>query len=326
MLVIRHDEVRDILHGAEDAVQDLVRATYRQHDAGETVVPHSTFLRFPGESVNRIIGLPAFVGGDQPIAGIKWVASFPGNLGKGLPRASATIVLNSMDTGRPVAFMEGAQISAARTAASAAVAARILTGPDPVRSIAVIGCGLINLEVLRFLPDVSQLTLFDLSRPSAEAFGERARDLLPGLDVRVAATAAEAVAAAGVVSLATTAVEPHMTLDGARPGAVVLHLSLRDLTPETVLAARNVVDDVDHVLRERTSPHLAEQATGDRAFIHATLGGLLRGTATLPGGDSPIIFSPFGLGALDLALARYVLEQAVARGSGLAVGAFQQPA
>ncbi|WP_049563520.1 2,3-diaminopropionate biosynthesis protein SbnB [Nonomuraea sp. SBT364] len=325
MLVIRHDEVRDILRGAEQAVLELVRDTYREHDAGETVVPHSTFLRFPGESANRIIGLPAFVGGEQPIAGIKWVASFPGNLGRGLPRASATIVLNSMETGRPLALMEGAQISAARTAAATAVAAQTLAGPDPVRSISMIGCGLINFEVLRFLPGLSALTLFDVSRARAEAFGARARQALPALDVRIAATSAEAVAAAGVLSLATTAIEPHMTLDGARPGAVVLHISLRDLTPETVLAARNVVDDVDHVLRERTSVHLAELATGDRAFVHATLGGLLRGTTTLPGGGSSIIFSPFGLGALDLALARYVLEQALARNSGLAVEAFQQP-
>lgn len=327
MLIIRHDDVREILHGAEAAVLELVRETYRRHDEGATAVPHSTFLRFPGDRTNRIIGLPAHVGGDSPAAGIKWVASFPANLGAGLPRASATIVLNSMATGRPEAFLEGAQISAARTAASAAAAAgTLLDGPGP-DGVSMIGCGLINFETLRYLaatfPAIPELTLFDASPERAKDFAGRAAALLPGVAVRIAAGADEAVAAHDLLSIATNVTEPHLTLSGIRPGAVVLHISLRDILPETILTARNVVDDVDHAVRERTSLHLAELNTGTRDFVHATLGGLLRGTATLPAGTgSPVIFSPFGLGALDIALARYVEAEARGRGRGIEIEDF----
>jgi ornithine cyclodeaminase len=84
------------------------------------------------------------------------------------------------------------------------------------------------------------------------------------------------------------------------------------------LAAQNVVDDADHVCREETSLHLAEQLSGSRGFISASIGGLLRDPASFrrePG--KVVIFSPFGLGILDIALARYVLSQAVRGNLGL---------
>ena len=65
MLIVRHHEVRDILAGRAGEVIDIVRAAYRLHDEGRTVVPHSTFLRPPSvpgkpDPGNRIIGLPAY--------------------------------------------------------------------------------------------------------------------------------------------------------------------------------------------------------------------------------------------------------------------------
>lgn len=82
---------------------------------------------------------------------------------------------------------------------------------------------------------------------------------------------------------------------------------LRDLAPEVLLASANLVDDVDHCLKANTSPHLVEQRTGSRDFLLGTLDDVLSGRVSPPA-DRPLVFSPFGLGVLDLAVGAFVHE------------------
>ncbi|MEV4070002.1 2,3-diaminopropionate biosynthesis protein SbnB [Nonomuraea fuscirosea] len=327
MIIIRHEDVETILTGREAELVDLVDHAYRLHDEGRTAVPHSAFLRFPESRRERIIALPAFVGDDEQVAGVKWVSSFPGNIGKGLPRAHAAIVLNSTETGRPEALIEGSLISAKRTAASAALAARVLLGGEFPRHLSLVGCGVINEEVLRFLaalrPHWPEVTLYDLDRERAAAFARRCAEIVPGTRVTVAADAAGALAAGTLISIATTVSQPHLDTAACRPGSLILHLSLRDLTPEAILAAQNVVDDPDHVCRELTSLHLAEQLSGDRRFVGASIGALLRAGGAYRRDPAKVtVFSPFGLGALDMVLARFVRAAARKEGRGLEIADF----
>nr|WP_062333260.1 2,3-diaminopropionate biosynthesis protein SbnB [Herbidospora sakaeratensis] len=328
MLILRRRDVLDLLDGAEDTVCTIVENAYAAHARGATAVPHSVFLRFPDRPGDRIIGLPAYVGGERPVAALKWVSSFPGNTAAGRERASAAILLNSLADGRPEALLEGAVISARRTAASAAVAAGLLTAGAPAdvrRGVTLIGCGVIGFEILRFLrarlPELEEVTLYDLDAARAAGFADRVAGL--GLKTSVAADAGTAMAAHRLIALATTAGEPHLGTGDCRPGTLILHVSLRDLTPEAVLAARNVVDDTDHVCREATSLDLAARRSGNRDFVDAEIGDLLTGAATLPySAEAVTVFSPFGLGALDAALAAHVVDGAAARGLGTHVSDF----
>jgi 2,3-diaminopropionate biosynthesis protein SbnB len=331
MLIVRHAEVREILRDKEREIADLLASVYRLHDAGESVLPHSSFLRFTPESSNRIIALPAYLGGDVNAAGVKWVASFPANTEAGLDRASATIVLNSLQTGHPEALVEASLISAKRTAASAALAARVLTGHASggvdVPGVGLIGCGVINREILRFLaallPSLGKATVFDTSEARATAFARRCAESVPGVELTVARDHNDVLSAHPLIAIATTATRPHLGLDACRPDATVLHISLRDLTVESILASQNVVDDADHVCREQTSLHLAEQLTGGREFIDASIGGILRRPGVFQREPGKVtVFSPFGLGILDIALAQYVQAEAVRRHSGLNITDF----
>jgi 2,3-diaminopropionate biosynthesis protein SbnB len=321
MLMISSAEVAEILSGRETDLIDIVRDAYIQHERGQSAVPHSIFLRFPDDTQNRIIGLPAYLGGDDPVCGMKWDASFPGNLAIGLQRASATILLNSVRTGRLLAVIEGSLISAKRTAASAALAARLLADQQN-DGVTLVGCGVINLEVLR---TISQVTLFDRDRDRAVEFARACEEVAPSVRVRVADDAGQAMAAHSLVCFATTALQPHTHLSACRPGAtVVLHLSLRDVQPEAILGCQNVVDDADHVCREGTSLYLAEQMTGNRGFIAASIGAILSAPESFHRDPGRIrVFSPFGLGILDLAVARFVWQAAKQRNLGLELHDFQ---
>jgi 2,3-diaminopropionate biosynthesis protein SbnB len=327
LLIVKGPEVASLLRGREPEIMAAVRNAYEAHGRGADSLPHSTFLRFPDEPRNRIIALPAYLGAEFDVAGVKWVSSFPANTERGFDRASAVVVLNSTETGRPLAVLEGSIISAKRTAASAALAAKELRAGRPASSLAVVGCGLINFEVARFafaaLPELESLVLFDKQRVHAERFREKCGRAFPEARVEIVDDLAGALAAAPLVSFATTAVTPHVgDLSTLQRGATVLHVSLRDLTAEAVLACDNVVDDVDHVCRAQTSLHLAEQLTGGRDFIRCTLADVLSGSAPHPDGERVTVFSPFGLGVLDLAVAKLVCESAARQDVGSVMESF----
>ncbi len=309
-------------------MMQAVQGAYQAHARGLTVMPPDGYLRFPGRDRERIISKVAYLGGDFEVAGIKWIASFPGNVARGMERASATIILNATETGRPVAILEGSAISARRTAASAALGAQQLYASEHLTRVGLIGCGLINFEILGFLlavyPMLEVVHVFDLSEARAAQFCVRAAALKPGLACRVEADLTALLGAAPLVSLATTAVSPHIVaLDACPENAVLLHISLRDLTADLVLQADNVVDDVDKACSNRTSLHLAEQRVGHRRFIRTTIGDLLNGDAAPRDPAKPFtLYSPFGLGILDLALARLVYHRARTQGIGTTIDDF----
>ncbi len=311
--VITGAQVDRVLDGRHEEIVRIVEAAYRLHGAGDTVNPPSYFLRFPDRPASRIIALPASLRGDAPVDGLKWISSFPANVAAGLPRASAVLILNDPTTGYPLACLEGSIISAVRTAASAALAARELSAhrERPGR-IGIVGTGLIARFIHAYLAGTgwrfTETSLFDVDRAHAEGLAGYLDRAGTSGTIRVRDDVESVIRSSDLVVLATVAAEPHIA-DSAWFGhnPLVLHVSLRDLSAEVILNAVNVVDDVDHCLQANTSPHLAERRAGHREFVHATLYDVLTG-AWRPPADRPVIFSPFGLGLLDLALGRHIFD------------------
>ena len=186
-----------------------------------------------------------------------------------MARASSGLILNNCETGRAEAVWEGSLISGRRTAGSAALGARVLLeGHDPGR-VGLIGTGPINFEIARFLHNLVEARSFllhDVDAARAARFSAPLGRTMGNVEVATAASIEEVQSTCVVVSFATTAIRPHVhALLACRQGVTILHISLRDLAPETILACDNIVDDVDHVCRAQTSVHLAEQATGGAA-------------------------------------------------------------
>ncbi len=317
--VIPGAQVQEALEGREKELIDLVQAAYLTHGVGDSVNPPSYFLQFPDRPTSRIIALPASVGGDVRVDGLKWISSFPENVQSDIPRASAVLILNDHDTGYPFACLESSIISATRTAASAALAADVLSRDRtrPTR-VGFIGLGLIARYISTFLTgsgwSFDEVGLHDLSPASADGFRGYLEQSGSDSPVTVYDDADELIRSSDLVIFATVAGEPYIgNLDAFAHNPLVLHVSLRDLSPEIILASTNVVDDVEHCLKANTSPHLAEQQTGNRDFLDGTLAEVISDPGGLPT-DRPLVFSPFGLGVLDLAVGKYVYDEVIRSG------------
>ncbi|MFI9359966.1 2,3-diaminopropionate biosynthesis protein SbnB [Kitasatospora sp. NPDC053057] len=323
--VIDGTTAREVIAGARRRIVQEVRETYLTHGAGESVNPDSYFLRFPAKPDARIIALPAYLGGGVGLAGIKWISSFPANIARGFPRASAALLLNDYETGYPFAVLEASQISAARTAASAVLAAEVLSGGRTAGRLVVVGAGIIARNILEFFGaqewEIDELVVHDREAKYAQALVDHA-DTRLGYPARVVEDLGEALKAADVVVLATTAGEPYiLDPETFAPGQLVLNISLRDLAPEIIGGAYNVLDDVEHCMKANTSPHLAEQLYGNREFVTGTLAQVIEGEVAV-GTDRPVVFSPFGLGVLDLAVGALVHDEAVAAGKATEIPGF----
>src|SRR5947208_10423495 len=299
--IINGKTVFDIVRAHRAECLRIVREAYLAHADGQSVNPDSYFLRFPDKPDCRIIALPAYLGKDFDVAGMKWIASYPSNVRRGFPRASAVLVLNSYETGYPFALLESSIISAARTAASAVLAAHWLNGQSHrAHSLGIVGTGFIARYVYDFLVDtgweIEDVRLYDRSPLESEKFRNTACRLEQHRTVTVVPDVAELVRSCDLILFTTVASTPHIT-DATlfEHNPLVLHISLRDLAPEILLRSQHVGNAVEHVRKANTSPHLAEQQTGNRSFVTGTLAEVMLGRRSV-NRSRPIIFSPFGMG------------------------------
>lgn len=324
LLLVRAREISEILND-EEKIMDIVSKAYVAHTAGKSSLPHSVFLRFPNNDLNRIIGLPAYLGDEVNTAGIKWISSFPDNIKQGVERASALMILNNMENGHAEAVLESSIISAKRTAASAAVAAKLIHSNLDETVFGFVGCGRINREISLFLKkvfkNVKRLVAYDIAPERAKKFLDEIK--ADDMETEVVSSVDEVFKKAPLVSFATTVGVPYIhDISSCTPESTILNISLRDFGPEVILNADNIVDDLDHVCRERTAIHLAEQACGNRDFVRCPIADVITGKEKGRVEGKTAIYSPFGLGVLDLALACYVRKQAEKKGFGTVIEDF----
>jgi ornithine cyclodeaminase/alanine dehydrogenase len=179
-------------------VIDLVELALAEHGRGSTEMPPKLGIHpQPGALLHA---MPAFVRATSA-AGVKWVGAFPGNQKRGLPAVTGMIVLNDPETGLAQAIMDATWITATRTAASTAVAARKLAALD-TQTLAIIGPGVLgraNVAALReVLPGLKRVRAYAPRRETVDRF---ARDIQMqhGLEVQPADSANDAARTAEVV-------------------------------------------------------------------------------------------------------------------------------
>jgi ornithine cyclodeaminase len=304
-----------------DAIVDGLAA----HARGDYVQPLKPYLRWPGADhiADRIIAMPCYLGGEQPVAGLKWVGSRQHNpVQFGLERASAVIVLNDAETNYPIAILEGGLISGMRTAAITAVGTRYLAR-EGFTDVGCIGCGPIARMQMQTLmeqfPDIRRIHLFDLSPEAARSLAAILAEGNPDVDFLCTDSAESAVRAADVVVTCTVTSTPYLAFDWLKPGAFISNISIMDVHKDVYERAdKVVVDDWDQSNREKKIINqLVLEGRFSREQLHAELGEIVIGNR--PGRedeDEIILLNPMGMAIDDIICARHFYRLAHERGTG----------
>jgi alanine dehydrogenase len=301
LLYLARDEVAALLPPVSEQF-DLVEETYRSLAAGRVELPPKPGIHPRADSF--IHAMPAYLR-DDDVAALKWVSGYPANKARGLPYITGLVVLNDADTGLPTCVMDGAEITAARTAAASGVCVRRFA-PEGWSTAAILGAGeqgVFHAALLRELNPAVRIRAFDPNPERIERLG-------PG--VEAAGGELEAVDGAEIVVTAAPIVEapqPVIGLDALGERWLVLPIDFDALVRREVVATADlfVVDDVGQFDYYREQGHFADWP------IPAGSAGEALGRA-----DSPerVACVNLGIGALDAAFAARVLAAARDRGAG----------
>jgi ornithine cyclodeaminase/alanine dehydrogenase-like protein (mu-crystallin family) len=292
---------------------DLIEAL-SQAFAGDIVAPvrhHHAMARPDGEAT--LLLMPAWTGGEQAFCGVKIVSVYPGNAARNLPSVLGTYMLMDGATGAPLAAIDGTRLTAWRTAAASALAARHLARPDAKRMV-MVGAGALApflIDAHRAVrPGIEEVAIWN-HRP------ERARELATrlqgrGFAVRATQELEGAVREADLVSCATLSTTPVVQGSWLKPGAHLdlvgaFNLRMREADDVALKRAR-VFIDTPAALREGGDVALGIKsgAIAENAVV-ADLTALCRGTARGRSDDGEItLFKSVGASLEDLAAAMLV--------------------
>jgi N-[(2S)-2-amino-2-carboxyethyl]-L-glutamate dehydrogenase len=297
----------------EKAVQCLANKDYVQ--------PVKPYLRYRNLT-NRIIAMPAFVGGKINLAGIKWIASFPDNINNGIPRAHSVVVLNDADTGAPVSIINTALLSIVRTASVSGLMIRYFMKARPLTNanVAIVGWGPIGRNHYKMVCDIlkgkiNKISLFDLRAIDPATIEGPYKD-----KTVVAKTWQEAYKDADIFITCTVSKAPYVD-QKPKPGSLQLNCSLRDYKTNILDYTKAIiVDDWLEVCREKTDIEMMHNERGLKEEDTKTIADVVckNCLASYPK-DEPIMFNPMGMAVFDIATGRYYMDLARKMKVGLEV-------
>jgi ornithine cyclodeaminase len=210
MIVLSADEILGLLSVPE--VIAAVEAALRAQDLKQCIVPQRHHIEWQGST---FLSMPA-VG--MRSVGVKLVSVVPGNAARSLPVTNGLMVINSAETGVPLAVMNAATLTASRTGAVGALGVKYMT-PQDSASVGIIGCGVqgtwqaISACAVRPIKEVFALRR---SAPSFERFRATVTRHVPTVAVVPCGDAHDLLKRTDIVIAATTASEPVLPDDPAR--------------------------------------------------------------------------------------------------------------
>jgi len=326
ILFLSDKQINTLVGSMADVIEDIEQVLSLL-DNGDAMSTDKAVMKWgttpeDENTYGRINAMPAYIGGDYDMAGIKWIGSGPMNFKKGLPRASVIVVLNDPDTKLPLAISDGTNISAMRTGAKGALAIKHLAKKN-AKAITIIGAGAqgrTQLEAaLLVCPTLEKFFIYDLFYDRAEAF---AKEMSQKFNIKVlpAKTPKEACSQSDIIVTVTLANEPIVEADWIKKGCLMMNIADYEFTYDCVKMADMIVVDTWKNIKSRKISTVAlmyHEGLITDEDITAHLGEIIN--AKKPGrqnDDQIIYFNAVGMGIEDIAVVTRGYKKALKEGVG----------
>jgi len=295
------------------ALIKVIEDTVIAEKKGEYAQPIKPYLRF-NDMTNRIIAMPAYVGGQTDMAGIKWIASFPDNINKNKPRASSVTILNNSESGEVESIINTVEVSKIRTSAvTGLLLDRYLKTLSKKVNVLIIGFGPIgqtHYDMLRnnFNDKIEKVLIYDLRKieydklKQNDSFVEDWQEEFKKADVVITTTVAK---------------ERYINIE-PKKDCLLLNVSLRDYKTEMYQYVKDniIVDNWEEVNRENTDVENFYLNCGLKEEKVVTIYEAIQDGYFKKG---RYFFSPMGMAIFDIAVATYYYNKAKKENIGLEI-------
>jgi alanine dehydrogenase len=316
-LILSEEDMKKLLSLKE--VIDAVESAFRMKGLGHAQMPPKQYL-FLNKYNGDVRTMPAYLEETDAVA-VKVVNSHPENRKKhGLPTVMAMIILVDPRTGAPEAIMGGAWITALRTGAAGAVAAKYLANPDP-KTVGVVGAGmqartqLMGLQLV--FGTIEEVRVWDRDKEAAVKYAEEMKTKGEQESIYPVESVRNAVQGADIIVTATPSREPLVSAEWVDEGTHINCIGAdapgkQELDPAILLKSKIVVDDWSQSCHggEINVP-FAKEIIGKEDIwgdICEIVAGLKQGRTTP---DEITVFTSTGIAIQDAAAAKIAYQKAL---------------
>lgn len=319
---ISQEDVAAIFKGNTDAIYGIIEDSFMKYLADDIIMPDKISQIFDEASQNRINCMPATLI-DEKICGMKWVSVFPSNAPKGVQNVTGIMLLSELETGFPIAVIDGTLSTKMRTAAVGCTAAKYLA-PSKVETIGIIGAGeeaRMHFTLLKHMfPTIKECRVSSLNTEIEQGFIDKIKDIVP--DVKFVSCNNDSHLCASGADIIVTAISgqsPVLKAADITKGGLYIHVGGWEDEYGVAQKANKIVCDEWEVVKHRSQTlcRMYKEGLLKDEDIHANLSELIAGTKVGRENDDEFIyFNSVGLSYIDINFANYIYEEAKKRGLG----------
>lgn len=319
---ICQEDVASIFKGNADAIYGIIEDSFKKYLADDIIMPDKISQIFDEATQNRINCMPATLI-EEKICGMKWVSIFPSNAPKGVQNVTGIMLLSELETGYPIAVIDGTLSTKMRTAAVGCTAAKYLA-PSKVETIGIIGAGeeaRMHFTLLKHMfPTIKECRVSSLNTQIEQGFIDKFKDIVP--DVKFVTCDNDSHLCASGADIIVTAISgqsPVLKASDITKGGLYIHVGGWEDEYGVAQKADKIVCDEWEVVKHRSQTLCRMYMAGmlKDEDIYANLYELIAGTKKGRENDDEFIyFNSVGLSYIDINFARYIYEEAKKRGLG----------